>query len=228
MAIIPAEPADAFWNFSKLLADLLGWATHPDPAPLNNDWLKAYKDRVRDVAAATIRSAETLGDDSLVAKIKAARKLGVEFVTLLCDRPALSTVAVENWTVPRYRELFDNLSTLEREFEMLGNGELPTPTAGDSDFDEGTDTTDTKARVEQRALAVLVVHPDWTVKRIAEEVGTRREYLSSKDCPKFKAARAAIRTSSIPFGSKRKDGSIEAIDDDLDFDAMDERMRNKR
>ena len=81
------------------------------------------------------------------------------------------------------------------------------------------DTTATNASVEQRALAVLVNHPDWTVRQIAAEVGTRREYLSSKAWPKFKAARAVIRVSSIPAGTKSKDGTIEAVDDDFDFES---------
>ena len=85
-----------------------------------------------------------------------------------------------------------------------------------------------KASVEQRALAVLVNHPDWTVKQIAADVDTSREYLSSKHCPKFKAARAAIHANSIPAGTKTKTGEMEAAgDDDLDFDEMDARMKPK-
>lgn len=84
------------------------------------------------------------------------------------------------------------------------------------------------ASVVDRALAVLVLHQDWTNTQIAMEVGTHPKYLSSKDCQKFKAARAAIRASSIPSGSKGKDGTIEAIGDDLDFDAMDSQMKNQR
>ena len=95
-------------------------------------------------------------------------------------------------------------------------------------FDEPATDDDPQASVEQRALAVLVNHPDWTVKRIALEVSATREYLSSKSCPKFKAARAAIRESSIPAGTKTKTGEMEAAgDDDLDFDAMDARMKPK-
>ena len=84
------------------------------------------------------------------------------------------------------------------------------------------------ASVVDRALAVLVLHQDWTNTQIAMEVGTHPKYLSSKDCQKFKAARAAIRASSIPSGSKGKDGTIEAIGDDLDFGAMDSPMKNQR
>ncbi len=87
------------------------------------------------------------------------------------------------------------------------------------------------ATVEEQSLAVLVSHPDWTVKRIAAEVGTNAKYLSSKNCQRFKAARAAIRACNIPQGTKTKTGSLEAAgDDELDFDAMDERMTtgNKR
>lgn len=92
----------------------------------------------------------------------------------------------------------------------------------------GSQKMATNASVEDRALAVLVLHQDWTNQQIAAEVGTHPKYLSSKDCSKFKAARAAIRASSIPSGSKGKDGTIEAIGNDLDFDAMDSRMNSQR
>ncbi len=94
--------------------------------------------------------------------------------------------------------------------------------------EQGPPESASEGTVEQRALAVLVNHPKWTVKKIAQEIGTSREYLSSKDCPKFRAARAAIRECNISAGTKTKGGEIEAAgDDDLDFDAMDARLTNK-
>ncbi len=136
--IIPAEPEHAFWNYSKLLSDLLCWATHPIGKTLNIDWRESYKNRIRDVADATIRSVEHRGDDSLVKKIKTAQRLGFQFATLLCDRPDLSTVAVENWNVPRYRQLFDDLSALEREFKLRADGELPPPIKPPADHDDSS------------------------------------------------------------------------------------------
>lgn len=94
---------------------------------------------------------------------------------------------------------------------------------------EPTTTTGTNASVDDQALAVLVLHQDWTNEQIATAVDTHPKYLSSKNCPKFKAARAAIRSTTIASGSKTKLGSLEAVgDDDLDFDAMDERMKSNR
>ena len=92
-----------------------------------------------------------------------------------------------------------------------------------------TTTTGTNASVDDQALAVLVLHQDWNNEQIATAVDTHPKYLSSKNCPKFKAARAAIRSTTIPSGSKTKLGSLEAVgDEDLDFDAIDERMKPKR
>ncbi|MFM9962729.1 MAG: hypothetical protein ACKV2Q_16080 [Planctomycetaceae bacterium] len=132
----------------------------------------------------------------------------VELLSQMIDRPEWLTLAAK----------------MENELASLVRSETATTLNSATE-----DTAATKGRVEQQALAVLVVHPDWTVKQIAEEVGSSREYLSSKSCPKFRAARAAIRTSRIPGGTKRRDGSFEAEgDDDLDFDAMDERMKPRR
>ncbi len=108
----------------------------------------------------------------------------------------------------------------EIEGEILTLVAEPTPAAAGAA---------TNGSVEDQALAVLVLHQDWTNEQIATAVGTHPKYLSSKHCSKFKAARAAIRSTTIPSGSKTKLGSLEAVgDDDLDFDAMDERMKSNR
>lgn len=74
---------------------------------------------------------------------------------------------------------------------------------------------DQKLPVLARALGVLVQNPGWTVERIAESVGTSREYLSSLH--KFKAARKAIKEAgkaNVPHGAKSADGDLEAWDED--------------
>lgn len=66
---------------------------------------------------------------------------------------------------------------------------------------------------EALALAVLVDHPDWTHKRIAEAAGCHEKSLNRMK--KFMAAKAALEQgqSGIPRGSKAKDGTIEAWDE---------------
>jgi hypothetical protein len=76
--------------------------------------------------------------------------------------------------------------------------------------------------VEDRALAILVKHPEWTNVEIAEAIGAHPKYLSSKKCARFKAARKTIRVVDVPKGSKSIDGGMEAIvDADIDFDDID-------
>lgn len=65
---------------------------------------------------------------------------------------------------------------------------------------------------ESKALALLVQHPDWTNKKIAEEVGCSRTTVYK--WKNFMSARKAI-AGSIPRGSKNgKTGGIEAVDPD--------------
>jgi len=61
------------------------------------------------------------GDARTIQKLKSVRQLAFEFIALLLDRPNLSTIPPEEWNVLTYRQLFDDLSSLEREFRILGD-----------------------------------------------------------------------------------------------------------
>jgi hypothetical protein len=67
---------------------------------------------------------------------------------------------------------------------------------------------------EERALALLVAHPEWSDTQIAKKVGVSRTSVYRWE--RFKAARKAMRTTeSIPKGTKNgKTGDIEAWSDD--------------
>ncbi len=119
--IIPADEAYAFWQLHKILNDVLCWATHPDPEPHGDEWLTMQKERIWDAAASAIRSIKSNGGDAQrIADVKESQRLVNEFATLLTDRPNLSTIPVEEWSVPKYRRLFDELDALSTKFKVLG------------------------------------------------------------------------------------------------------------
>jgi hypothetical protein len=68
--------------------------------------------------------------------------------------------------------------------------------------------------VDDRATAELVIHPDWSIVKIAKIVGCHPKTLSNKErCPKFNAARQAYLSGNPPpRGYKTRDGNIEAFD----------------
>jgi len=119
MAIIPASKPNAAWNVSHKLNDLLGWARHPDPNALTEVWAESHKQNIIGATDAAIRS---FADDArTIQKLKSVRKLAFEFIALLLDRPKLSTIPPEEWSVQAYRQLFDDLAELQREFRIMGD-----------------------------------------------------------------------------------------------------------
>ena len=118
MKIIPADKPIAAWNVGEILSDLLFWAIHASPEPLSDAWLNTYKEKLVSVTDAASRS---FADDPVtLQKLIDVRRLGFKFATLLCDRPALSTIPIEEWTVPKYRRLFNDLDTLQAHFQDAG------------------------------------------------------------------------------------------------------------
>jgi hypothetical protein len=113
----PAEPATAFWYLRSTLCNLLCWSEHPDPEPLDSEWLGKIASDLTQKTDSALRSVEQMQDKTLATDIKRARQLGVKFATLLHDNPSLSTVRIQDWTVPRFRKIFDELSELESKFE---------------------------------------------------------------------------------------------------------------
>jgi hypothetical protein len=67
---------------------------------------------------------------------------------------------------------------------------------------------------EARALSVLVIHPEWTNKKIAEAAGVHEKSLNRYK--KFKAAQAAVKEvgkAALLKGHKTSDGDLEAYDE---------------
>lgn len=64
---------------------------------------------------------------------------------------------------------------------------------------------------EAKALALLVEHPDWTDKQIADAVPCSRTSLYRWD--RYRAARKATGGEIPPSGEKSADGSVEAWDE---------------
>lgn len=111
-------------DVAQRMSNLLCYATHPEPEPLDDAWLDA---RRQDVSTATLSAINSdacthLGEPLRKQLIK-AQSLCFELSALLHKNPTLSTVRVQDWTVPRFRELFDDLSAAEREIKRLGDTE---------------------------------------------------------------------------------------------------------
>jgi hypothetical protein len=69
---------------------------------------------------------------------------------------------------------------------------------------------------EEKALALLVAHPEWTDAKIAEKAGVSRTTLYKPNWTRYQAAREALRRGrgSLPRGTKDGEtGDIEAWDD---------------
>lgn len=71
--------------------------------------------------------------------------------------------------------------------------------------------------VDAEALAVFIHHPDWTKKRIAEQIGRAEKSLAPGRCPKLNAAIQTYKSrnnAGLKRGSKDRDGNLEAWDED--------------
>ena len=110
-------PRYAFRELARELDNLLNWAVEPWPNPLDEEWLEGTKRGIHHTARIALNATR---DRVIADKVFAANCKGVEFARLLCNRPKLSTIPVEEWTIPKYRLLFDDLAALAREFHWLG------------------------------------------------------------------------------------------------------------
>jgi hypothetical protein len=85
---------------------------------LDSEWLASTTTGINEAAGAAL---EAIRDDvALTRTIHRANSLAMEFANLLCNRPTLSAVPVESWSVPHYQRLFDDVSTIERECRQIG------------------------------------------------------------------------------------------------------------
>ncbi len=193
--IHPAKPATAFWFLKSALCDLLCWSEHPDPEPLGSQWLGKISSDLTEKADAALRSVEHLPDKTLTTDIKRARQLGVKFATLLCDNPSLSTVRVQDWPIPRFQEMFNELSDLETRFARLSteNAVSIDPTGrrivrGLVERDDKADPVTHPKRATQNevgrgtmaAIGHLLTKPEATGKECARVAGMSPSTLSKQ------------------------------------------------
>jgi hypothetical protein len=54
--------------------------------------------------------------------------------------------------------------------------------------------------IDERAVAMKVLHPEWTDKQIAKAIGCGREALFKKNMVKYKAAKAALALGRQRYG----------------------------
>jgi|GEM_PF-4220374 len=148
--IIPAKKRDAARNVSHQLDDLLGWARHPDPTALNFGWADAYRRTLNDVVDSAV--CAFAGNKQAIPRLKSVRTLALDFIGLMVDRPKLSTIPPEEWPVPAYRQLFDDLAPLQREFRIMGDA-VETP-SNDSDKPATVNMTADEIVAEIRSIAL--------------------------------------------------------------------------
>lgn len=74
---------------------------------LDQDWLDFQKHSLRRLYDSVVESAGSASEVGEIAEN--AERAAREFATLLCDNPTLSTVPIQDWTVPRLRRMFDEL-----------------------------------------------------------------------------------------------------------------------
>ena len=166
---------------------------------LDGEWRDSIIEGIGE--AAVVALEDIAGDVALTQKIWRARSLATEFANLLCNRPALSAVPVESWTVPHYQRLLNDVSTIEREFRLLGDldskvhpahlafmflsqrlqdllyvatNPLPNATSDKTKPEAETSTKPQKATVNARMFDTLHKRPeakDWTVTQWQEHLG---------------------------------------------------------
>ena len=91
----------------------------------------------------------------------------------------------------------------------------PSESTADGTPDKAKDDDDLTG--EERALALLVAHPEWTDAHIAEKAGVSRTTLYKPNWTRYQAAREALKQGrgSLPRGTKDGEtGDVEAWDDD--------------
>lgn len=104
---------------------------------------------------------------------------------------------------------------VEREYE-LGKGEIDKIEVQASQVKGGSEIEKSKIKddsLDERLLAVLVVHPDWENKQFAQAVGCHVKSITQRKCPRFFAAKASYKSSNLPRGSKDSEGHLEAWDE---------------
>jgi hypothetical protein len=160
----------------------------------------------------------TVGQTERVANLDAIADLNCRLVAAAADRGLCGMTApyddaaraAINWLVgggvalneARWMPVEDAISRLRAE------AAADPPAAPGADYPLGP---------LEKALALLVKHPDWSDAKIAETVGVRRTTLYKPTWRKYQAAREALQAGrdDMPRGVKDGEtGSVEAWDDD--------------
>lgn len=205
----------------------------------SSEWANAYKDDIHHQSDTVIRYA---GEDSAIVELtKRIRRLSDKLINVLTDNPSLSTQAVNEWNVSTWREWYEELARVTQELKaataadetLLENSvwflcrtlddllfwmEYPdrneSPDATVEVEAVGVKAVDPpkKVSLDEQALALFVVHHDWSKKQIADALRCNEKSLAPKRCPRLNSAIQAYRGNDLPSGSKSKDGSLEAWD----------------
>jgi hypothetical protein len=115
--------------------------------------------------------------------------------------------AFKNWLGPR------NIHQAVKEARLEATREARRPAPARKEEPTPTGSKGKQATVINRAIAILIQDPGLTNREIAKRVGCNPSYLSLSG--KFKKLRATFQQANLerlPSGTKRHDGTIEAID----------------
>jgi len=214
-----------------------GWKTRP-PAEADYPTAKSKDPCNGSWASILYRARETLLEFWVV--LDASRNALARLPTSLVDDP--TTPAIDRRSTIIRKQLQDVAASLARtrphgwpdkaDFDLGAFTEWLTPDDWQEQLDALLDFADWLACLpteqakdamnqresdigpEERALALLVKHPDWTQGKMAQAVGVNRQSLYR--FKRYQAAREALQggRAEIPRGSKDKDGNLEAWDSD--------------
>ena len=126
MAIIPAEPSTIFWTWSRLLGELIFWATDPDPATTTSDGCREqFRNDIRDKGD---RARDASPDDVTRNQVIRSRSLALQLVRMLNETPELNATPCRNWSQVD-RLVVEQLAELQSQFAKLGDGKGNEPPA---------------------------------------------------------------------------------------------------
>lgn len=105
----------ALKEFQQDLSSLVSFAVHPYSEPISNGSMESARVLIRE----TLRTAlAAFSDDhEMTATLCRAESAALEFAATMCNRPKLSTVPREEWTVPKYCRMFDELDAIASELK---------------------------------------------------------------------------------------------------------------
>lgn len=97
-------------EFQRDLSSLVSYAVHPLSEPHSNGWLESVRGLIRETLRPAL--AAFSDNDEMTATLCRAQSAALEFAAMMHNRPKLSTVPREEWTVPKYCRMFDELDAI--------------------------------------------------------------------------------------------------------------------